>query len=329
MTSAESRTLFERRSLFVRNFRQFFDARAFLEVETPVLELVPGGAEAEPFITHHNTLNLDLYLRISLELHLKRLIVDGFDRVYEIGKVFSNEGMSTEHLQEFTELEFYLAYTDFEQLMVFVEECYRWVIEQTFSSLTVTYQNTHLDFGKKWHEIDYVKALEDEVGFNVTEVDEKTLRSALERRQVPGDRTVGRGRLIDLLFKKALRPKLLQPTIVKNHPVDVSPLAKRHRDNPSLTERITVVVAGCEVGNGFSELNDPIDQRERFVQQAKLRAAGDREAHMLDEDFLEALEHGMPPTAGFGVGIDRLFMLLTDQPSIRDVIFFPIMRPDA
>lgn len=328
LTNPETRRLFEQRSLFIRNFRKFLDGEGFLEVETPVLELVPGGADAEPFKTHHHTLDLDLYLRISLELHLKRLLVGGMDRVYEIGKVFRNEGMSTEHLQEFTELEFYQAYADYEQLIGLVERCYRWVFQHTFQKLTFAHKNQVINFEKKWQVVDYVEALRDEIGFSVIEADDKKLRSALQGLAVPFEPAIGRGRMIDLLYKKTLRPKLFQPTILKNHPVAVSPLAKRHRDNPELTERISVVVAGSEVGNGFSELNDPIDQRQRFEQQAKLRAAGDREAQMTDEDFLAALEHGMPPAAGFGVGIDRLFMLLIDQPSIRDVVLFPTMRPE-
>ena len=327
IANSSTRELFERRSRFIRAFRSFLDGRGFTEVETPVLEHVPGGAEAEPFVTRHNTLGIDLYLRISLELHLKRLIVGGFSRVYEIGKVFRNEGMSTEHLQEFTELEFYMAYADYEDLQQFVQQCYEAVILETFGSLEFAYQGKTLNFARPWKVVDYVTAVSDATGVNILSEDENGLRKAITRFGGTPDPRVGRGRLVDLLYKKSVRPSLIQPTLLINHPVCVSPLAKRHRDNPELTERITVVVNGSEVGNGFSELNEPLDQRERFEQQMNLRDAGDREAQMTDEDFLEAIEHGLPPTAGFGVGIDRLFMLLTDQPSVRDVVLFPTLRP--
>lgn len=327
LSNAEVRQLFELRTRFIGAFRRFLDGRGFLEVETPVLELVPGGADAEPFTTHHHTLGIDLYLRISLELHLKRLIVAGIPRVYEIGKVFRNEGMSTEHLQEFTMLEFYLAYADYEYLQQFVQECYRTVLQETFGTLRFTYQGKALDFAPPWKVVDYVASVRSATGVDVVQASERELRQAIKDSGAAVEPSVGRGRLIDVLYKKTVRPHLIEPTLLINHPVAVSPLAKRHRNDPHLTERITVVINGSEVGNGFSELNDPLDQRERFAQQAKLRAAGDREAQMTDEDFLEAIEHGMPPTAGFGVGIDRLYMLLTDQPSVRDVVLFPTMRP--
>ncbi|MDO8559578.1 MAG: lysine--tRNA ligase [bacterium] len=329
LVNPEVRKLFEQRSKFITAFRLFLDRRGFLEVETPVLELIPGGAEAEPFVTHHRTLGIDLYLRISLELHLKRLLVGGMDRIYEIGKVFRNEGMSSEHLQEFTELEFYQAYADYEDLQRTVQECYREVLQETFGTSEFACQGKTLDFHGPWAVVDYAAGVLAASKVDVVKASDDELRRALDRRKVAYEPSAGRGRLIDLLYKKTLRPTLFQPTLVINHPVAVSPLAKRHRDNPELTERITVVVAGSEVGNGFSELNDPLDQRQRFEQQAKLRAAGDTEAQMMDEDFVEALEHGMPPAAGFGVGIDRLFMLVTDQPSVRDVVLFPTMRPDG
>ncbi|TSC76948.1 MAG: lysyl-tRNA synthetase, class II [Parcubacteria group bacterium Gr01-1014_31] len=329
LVNPEVRTLFQQRSRFITAFRRFLDSRGFLEVETPVLELIPGGAEAEPFVTHHRTLDIDLYLRISLELHLKRLLVGGLDRIYEIGKVFRNEGMSNEHLQEFTMLEFYQAYADYEDLQQFVQECYREVLQETFGMQQFEFQGKLLDFRKPWAAVDYTDGVRAACKVDVVKATDDELRRALARRKIAHEPSAGRGRLIDLLYKKTLRPSLLQPTLVINHPVAVSPLAKRHRDNPELTERITVVVAGSEVGNGFSELNDPLDQRQRFEQQVKLRAAGDAEAQMMDEDFVEALEHGMPPAAGFGVGIDRLFMLVTGQPSVRDVVLFPTMRPDA
>ncbi len=323
------RTLFVQRARFVAAFRRYLDAQGFLAVETPVLEHVPGGAEAEPFVTHHRTLDCDFYLRISLELHLKRLIVGGFDRVYEIGKVFRNEGMSREHLQEFTELEWYEAYADYRDLIARVQDCYGQVLQECFGRLKFTAQDTTLDFTPPWPEVDYTTAVRERIGLDVTVASLAELQTAVRQAGVPVDMTVGRGRLIDQLFKATVRSHLIQPTVVSNHPVAVSPLAKRHPQHPELTERMTVVVAGTEVGNGFSELNDPLDQRERFREQRQLSAAGDREAHMTDEDFLVALEHGLPPTAGFGVGLDRLLMLVTDQPSIRDVVLFPMMRPEG
>lgn len=321
------RELFTQRGRFLGAFRRFLDGQGFIEVETPVLERVPGGAEAEPFVTHHRTLDLDLYLRISLELHLKRLIVGGFERVYEIGRVFRNEGLSREHLQEFTLLEFYQAYADCSDLAALVQACYRNVLEESFGRLVFTYQGQQLDFTPPWPTVDYTTAVRDQTGLDVTAASLEELRTTVGQVGLNVDATAGRGRLIDQLYKKTVRPGLVQPTLVRNHPLAVSPLAKRQEKNLELTDRLTVVVAGLEVGNGFSELNDPLDQRERFRQQAQLRAAGDREAQMTDEDFLEALEHGMPPTAGFGVGLDRLFMVVTDQPSIRDVVVFPLMRP--
>ncbi len=322
------REVFLKRTQFIKAMREYLDNKGFLEVETPVLELIPGGAEAEPFMTHHNTLDIDLYLRISLELHLKRLVVGGFDKVYEIGKVFRNEGMSTQHLQEFTLLEFYLGYADYEALMKFVQDFYTTIIKQTFGSLKIEYQGGVIDFKTPWARVDYVEILKKLARVDVTKATAAQLREALEKYNVKVEKSAGRGRLIDQLYKKVVRPTLVQPTFLINHPVEVSPLAKRQTDNLLVAQRMQVLVAGAEVGNGFSELNDPVDQRERFLEQMKLRQAGDKEAQMMDEDFLEALEHGLPPTAGFGVGIDRLLLILTNQESIRDVVLFPTMRPN-
>ncbi|MCK5475830.1 MAG: lysine--tRNA ligase [Candidatus Pacebacteria bacterium] len=322
-----TKELFTKRTEFTNNIRNFLNDKGYLEVETPVLEAVPGGADAEPFTTHHNKLDIDLYLRISLELHLKRLLVGGFEKIYEIGKVFRNEGMSTQHLQEFTMLEFYWAYADYEDLMSFVENFYMDIIEKTFGSLEIKYQDTVLNFKAPWPRIDYREIVLKESGVDIDLYPTKEdMQKIVKEKGIKVDPKAGRGRLIDQLYKKLVRPKLIQPSFLIDHPLDISPLAKRKDDNRSKVQRMQVLIATAEVGNGFSELNDPIDQRERFTAQDKLRLEGDDEAQMMDEDFVEALEYGMPPTAGFGVGIDRLFMILTDQESIRDVVFFPTMR---
>lgn len=324
------RELFRKRTAFINSIREFLNADGFMEVETPVLEAVPGGAEAEPFITHHNKLDIDFYLRISLELHLKRLMVGGFEKIYEIGRVFRNEGISTQHLQEFTMLEFYWAYADYGELMDFVEEFYTTIIEKTFGTLDVPYRGQTLHFQRPWPRVDYREAVMREAGVDIDQYPTKEAMQELVREKgIKPDPAAGRGRLIDQLYKKLVRPNLVQPCFLINHPIDISPLAKRREDDPDKVERLQVLIAGAEVGNGFSELNDPIDQRGRFLKQEELREAGDKEAQMIDEDFVEALEYGMPPTAGFGVGIDRLLMILVDQENIRDVVFFPMMKPKS
>jgi lysyl-tRNA synthetase class 2 len=331
IVNQDVKDFFRLRSRFIATMRDFLTREGFMEVETPVLEHIPGGAEAEPFVTHHNTLDIDLYLRISLELHLKRLIVGGYDKVFEIGKVFRNEGMSTQHLQEFTEMEFYWAYADNEKLMKLVQSLYQEMIQKTFGTLDIPYQDTVLHFGGEWPRVDYFELLREHAGIDLDVI--KTadeLRQAIIEKKIPlkMDPKAGLGRLIDQLYKKTVRPKLIQPCFLVNHPVAVSPLAKRHATQPNKVERHQVLIVGAELGNGFSELNDPLDQRTRFEEQMSLREAGDKEAQMIDNDFLQALEHGMPPTAGFGVGIDRLLAVLTNKPSIRDTVFFPTMRPE-
>ncbi len=329
--NTEVRHSFVKRSLFIKNFRNYLENQGFMEVETPVLEHIPGGAEAEPFITHHNTLDIDLYLRISLELHLKRLIVGGYEKVFEIGKVFRNEGMSTQHLQEFTELEFYWAYADWEQLMKLVEDLYCTVIQQTFGSLKISYLGHELDFTPPWPKVNYVELFKQNTGIDLEQhTDAKSLLTAVVQHGLEIEhQEVGLGRLIDQIYKKNVRPQLIQPCFLINHPMEVSPLAKLDPAHPQRTQRFQVIIVGSEIGNGFSELNDPIDQRNRFEKQRQLRQAGDTEAYMFDEDFLQALEFGMPPTAGFGVGIDRFFMILSGAESIRDVVFFPTMKPET
>ncbi len=328
LVNEDVKKLFVKRAEFVNNIREFFNKSGYMEVETPVLEDIPGGADACPFITHHNTLDIDLYLRISLELHLKRLIVGGFEKVYEIGKTFRNEGMSPQHLQEFTMLEFYWAYADYNDLMKFVEKFYTDIIEKTFGTLEIKYKEHILNFKAPWQKVDFREIVLKESGIDIDEYQTKEdMQKVLKEKKIDFDSSDGRGRLIDHLYKKLVRSKIIQPTFLINHPIDISPLAKKMPDDESKTQRFQVLIAGAELGNAFSELNDPIDQAERFSNQAKLREAGDSEAQMFDHDFVEALEYGMPPTAGFGVGIDRLFMILTNQESIRDVVFFPLMKP--
>ena len=329
ISDPESMELFRLRSRFVHNIRAFMDGDRFIEVATPTLEKVPGGADAEPFLTHHNALDTDFYLRISLELAHKRLIVGGFERVYEIGRVFRNEGLGREYLQEFDLLECYQAYADMDDLKTWVETFYTTVIRETFGTLKLRYGEHELDFSPPWPESDYLALFREHAGIDLHTATAESLLAACQQHGIedaaPG---LGRGRLIDLLYKRVVRPKLIRPQFLLNHPVDVSPLAKRDPEDAARVQRLQVLMCGSEVGNGFAELNDPLDQRERFEEQQRLRAAGDREAQMLDEEFLEALEYGMPPTAGFGVGIDRWFMFLTNSSTIRDVVAFPLTRPE-
>jgi lysyl-tRNA synthetase class 2 len=336
--NAETREVFKKKAQFIKEIRSYMDGQGFIEVETPVLEEVPGGADAEPFVTHHKTLDVDFYLRISLELHLKRLIVGGYEKVYEIGRVFRNEGMSTQHLQEFTEMEFYWAYANWQDLMVMLEDMYTKVIKNTFGTLKFDYQGTEIDFKKPWAKINYIEIFKEKIGVDLDKNDyTKDLLAfvtkndpelAVEMKELQKSNITNFGRIIDGVYKRFIRKDIIQPTILFNHPLAVSPLAKKDPEHPNRTERLQILVLGAEVGNAFSELNDPIDQRQRFETQMKMREAGDKEAQMIDEDFIRALEHGMPPTAGFGLGIDRLFMYLVNQPSIRDVVFFPTMRPE-
>lgn len=327
----EVRELFNKRTKFIQAMRNFLVDHAFQEVETPVLEHTPGGAEANPFVTHHNALDVNFYLRISLELHLKRMTVAGFEKIFEIGRVFRNEGMDRDHLQEFSEMEFYWAFADYQKLMPFVERMYSHMIKTTFGSLKTTLGGVTLDWKTPWPRLSYTELVKQHTHIDVlqyTSVDE--LKAAIKKANLKLDIEphAGLGRVIDVLYKRYVRPKLIQPCFLIDHPVAVSPLAKRKQDQPLLTERIQVLALGSEIGNGWSELNDPLDQRQRFEEQMKLRAAHDPEAMMLDEDYLQALEHGLPPTAGFGVGIDRFFMVVSGAESIRDVVFFPTMRPE-
>jgi lysyl-tRNA synthetase class 2 len=325
IATPELRELFRKKTVFWETFRTELKKEGFLEVELPVLENLPGGAEAEPFKTHHNALDSDFYLRISLELPLKKLLVGGFEKVFEIGRIFRNEGIDREHLQDYTQLEFYWAYHDYNDLMVLTERMYKEVIRKTCGGLVTEFGGKKIDWSHDWKRVDYVDAFKKaNGGLDPTEASREELFKKAQELKVNPEKNLGRGRLIDLIFKKTVRPSLVEPCFLINPPVEIEPLAKRHPENPKVVERMQVIACGTELGKGFSELNDPIDQRARFEDQMKLREAGDAEAQQLDDDFIEALEYGMPPAAGLGVS-ERLFAVLMDRP-IRETVFFPLMR---
>lgn len=328
IANPEVREVFRTRSLIMTGIRRFLDDRGFLEMETPVLGPVASGAAARPFITHHNTLGMDAYLRVATELHLKRLIVGGFPKVYELGRVFRNEGIDTQHNPEFTMLEVYQAYGDEEDVMRLTEDLVSHLAQTLLGSTRITYQGTELEFKAPWRRVSIVDALRERAGVQVEElVTGDDWRREAKRLGLPSDPHVPDGKVVEGFVEHFIEPDLVQPTFLKDHPVIISPLSKRDPQRPQVTKRFEPYVMGHELGNGFAELNDPVDQRGRFLDQARQRQSGDEEAHAWDEDFLTALEHGMPPTGGLGIGVDRLVMLLTDQPSIRDVILFPFMRP--
>ena len=318
--------VFIKRSKIISSIRSFLDSNRYLEVETPALQPIYGGAAAKPFITHHNALDTKLYLRIADELYLKRLIVGGFNGVYEISKDFRNEGMDRTHNPEFTMMELYVPYKDYEWMMNFVEEMLEKVCLEVKGKLEIICEGKAINLSRPWKRISMVEALKEKTGLDILTAKYDQLKSyaidnGIEVKQ-------GKPKQVDEIFSELIQPELIQPTFIVDYPVELSPLAKQHRSKPGLVERFEGYVGGREICNAFSELNDPIDQRKRFEGQSKLREEGDEEAHQVDEDFLRALEYGMPPTAGLGVGIDRLVMLLTDQSSIRDVIFFPQMKPE-
>jgi lysyl-tRNA synthetase class 2 len=323
----EVRDIFIKRSRIIQAVRSFLLDLDYLEVETPMMQPIPGGAEAEPFVTHHNALGMDLYLRIAPELYLKRLVVGGFERVFEINRNFRNEGVSTRHNPEFTMVEFYQAYATFTDLMDLTEEMFAYVAEEVTGSTQITYQGSTIELGRGWRRITLAESLEKIGGVSPDILDdkEKLLGFAAEKG-IKMTETGRLGKMITKLFDVLVEPELIQPTFVTGYPVEVSPLSRRSDASPELTERFELFIAGREIANGFSELNDPEDQKGRFLQQVEDRAAGDKEAHFMDEDYIEALEFGMPPTAGEGIGIDRLAMLLTDAASIREVILFPHMK---
>jgi lysyl-tRNA synthetase class 2 len=324
----EVRDIFVRRSRIVQAIREFLLQRDFLEVETPMMQPIPGGAEATPFVTHHNALNMDLYLRIAPELYLKRLVVGGFERVFEINRNFRNEGISTRHNPEFTMLEFYQAYATYHDLMELTEEMFRHVARDVLGAETFEYHGNRVDLGGTWRRMTLAGALEQLGGVPPALLKDKAgLLSFADQNGVKLSKTGRLGKVVTKLFDALVEPKLIQPTFITGYPVEVSPLSRRSDAHPELTERFELFIAGREIANGFSELNDPEDQKGRFMQQVQDREAGDEEAHFMDADYIEALEYGMPPAAGEGIGVDRLAMLLTDAASIREVILFPHMKP--
>ncbi|MDK2806127.1 lysine--tRNA ligase [Thermoanaerobacterium sp. CMT5567-10] len=319
---------FIKRTAIIKAIREFLDNRGFIEVETPILHTIAGGAAARPFITHHNALDIDMYLRIALELHLKRLIVGGLEKVYEMGRVFRNEGMDIRHNPEFTLLELYEAYTDYHGMMDITENLFAYVAEKVNGSKKIIYQGTEIDLTPPWRRLTMVDAIKEflDIDFDKVSTDEEAIEIA-KRHHLEVNEGMKKGDIIALVFDELCESHLIQPTFIIDYPVEISPLAKRKHDNPALTSRFEAFIYGREVANAFSELNDPIDQKERFIEQLKQREAGNDEAHMMDEDFINALEVGMPPTGGLGIGIDRLIMFMTDAYSIRDVILFPTMKP--
>lgn len=328
IVNPEVKETFILRSNIIKAIREYLDDRGFIEVETPILNTIAGGANAKPFITHHNTLDIDMYLRIANELYLKRLIVGGFEKVYEMGRMFRNEGMSHKHNPEFTSIELYQAYVDYEEMMRLTENLVAYVAEKTLGATKINYQGKEIDLTPPWRRLDMAEAVKEYAGvdFSTINTDEEALKIAKEKG-IEIREGMTRGHIINEFFEEFCEEHLIQPTFITGHPVEVSPLAKRNLEDPRKTDRFEAFVNSWEIANAFSELNDPIDQKQRFLDQLKQREFGDDEAHMMDEDFVNALEVGLPPTGGLGIGVDRLIMILTNQASIRDVLLFPTMKP--
>ena len=327
----EVKETFKKRSLIIKEIRNMLDEKGFMEVETPILQTIPGGASARPFITHHNTLDIDMYLRIATELYLKRLIVGGFDKVYEIGRNFRNEGMDVKHNPEFTCIELYEAYTNLEGMMNITEELIRRCANKVCGTGKISYQGEEIDLEKPFRRITMIDSIKEVTGvdFNTVETDEEAQKIAKDLNMEIDPIKTTRGDIIVQVFEEKVEETLRQPTFLYEYPIENSPLTKKCKDNPRMTQRFELFIGGREYANAYSELNDPIDQYERFLKQVQAREAGDEEANMMDDDFVQALEYGMPPTGGMGMGIDRLVMLLTDSASIRDVLLFPTMKPLA
>ncbi|PQD93978.1 lysine--tRNA ligase [Pradoshia eiseniae] len=327
ITSEESQKTFIARSRIIQAMRRYFDDNGFLEVETPMLHSIAGGASARPFVTHHNALDMPMYMRIAIELHLKRLIVGGLEKVYEIGRVFRNEGVSTRHNPEFTMLELYEAYADFHDIMDLTENVIAYIAQEVLGTTTIPYGEYEVNLAPKWTRLHMVDAIKEYVGVDFwKEMTVEEARALAKEHDVQITETMAVGHIINEFFEQKIEEKLIQPTFVYGHPVEISPLAKKNAEDPRFTDRFELFIVAREHANAFTELNDPIDQKQRFEAQLKEREQGNDEAHMMDDDYIEALEHGMPPTGGLGIGIDRLVMLLTNSPSIRDVLLFPLMR---
>jgi lysyl-tRNA synthetase class 2 len=330
IVNPDTRRIFDQRVKTIQTLRAFLNENGFFEVETPMMHPIPGGAAARPFVTHHNALGADLFLRIAPELYLKRLVVGGLERVYEINRNFRNEGISTVHNPEFTMLEFYMAHADYKVMMGFTEKLFCAVAERVLGRLKFQYQDHEIDLQPPWKRTGFTEAVMAANGLDEKAVsDPGEIRKVAKRLSLAVQPTESDGKILQEIFEKTVEPSLIQPTFVTDYPTDISPLAKRKANRPGLTDRFELFISGMEVANGFSELNDPMDQRGRFEDQARKRAGGDQEAQPMDEDYLRALEHGMPPTAGEGIGIDRLVMLFTNQTSIREVILFPLLRPES
>ena len=329
IVNPEVKETFILRSKIIKEVKNFLDNRGYLEVDTPILNTIAGGAAARPFITHHNTLNLDMYLRIANELYLKRLIVGGFDKVYEMGRMFRNEGMDIKHNPEFTNIELYSAYNDYNDMMDLTEDMFKTVAQNVLGKTNIEYQGTEIDLGSTWKRISMIDSIKEVTGvdFNSIKTDEEAIKIATEKGIELEESKKTRGYIINAFFEEFVEETLVQPTFIYDYPIEVSPLTKKKPSDKRLTERFEVFIGGREYGNAYSELNDPIDQYERFLAQVKQREAGDEEANEMDDDFINALEYGMPPTGGLGIGIDRMIMLLTNSASIRDVLLFPTMKP--
>lgn len=327
IVNPEVKEAFLIRSKVIKAIKEYLDARDYLEVDTPILNTIPGGAVARPFVTHHNTLDIDMYMRIANELYLKRLIVGGFDRVYEMGRMFRNEGMSIKHNPEYTAIELYAAYEDYEYMMDLTENIIAYCAEKALGTTKITYQGNEIDLTPPWRRLSMTDAVTQYTGIDFKDLSEAEAAEAAKQLHIEIKPGMTKGHLINEAFETYVEEHLIQPTFITHHPVEVSPLSKRNPENPEITNRFEAFINTWEVANAFSELNDPIDQRGRFEDQLKQRELGDEEAHRMDEDFLNALEVGMPPTGGLGIGIDRVLMLLADAPSIRDVILFPTMKP--
>ena len=330
VVNPEIKEVFKKRTVILKSIREYLDNKGFLEVETPILGTVAGGANARPFYTHHNTLDIDMQMRIANELFLKRLVVGGFDKVYEMGKMFRNEGMDTRHNPEFTNIEIYQAYTDYEEMMRITEDIFEAAAMKLYGTTKITYQGTEIDLKAPWKRITMTEAVKETSGVDFDEIQtDEEAREIAKAKGLTIEENWTRGKIIAEMFEEFAEGTLVQPTFVIKHPVEVSPLSKRSVEDPRLTDRFEAFINCWEFANAFSELNDPIDQKERFEEQVREKEAGDDEAHPMDSDFINALEVGLPPTGGLGIGVDRMVMLLTDQPSIRDVVFFPTMKPLA
>ncbi len=328
IVNPQVKEIFAKRSSIIKAIRDFLEMHDFIEVETPMMHQIPGGAAAKPFLTHHNALDLDLYLRIAPELYLKRLLVGGYERVFELNKNFRNEGISTKHNPEFTMLEFYTAYRDYNFLMTFTEEFFSYIANKVLGTLKIPYGDTVIDLTPPWPRLKMLDALREKGLPDDAVTDHENAIRWAKSKGIEIAKGASLSKILDEIFKELIEPELIQPVFIIDYPVELSPLAKKKRDNPQLVERFELFIAAREIANAFSELNDPIDQQERFLRQAEVKKQGDEEAHWMDEDFVRALEYGMPPAAGEGIGIDRLVMLLTNSQSIRDVILFPQLKPD-